>query len=151
MKRIIQFLSFCSVVGAGACSAGLSLHTQEASGQNTLAAFDAARLRVEFHGGPVDVLVLGPGLDEDVRTVLRRLRGAIDVDQVPSSSTNSLPAKYFVLNAFRIGSDQGHLAGRLGPVPALGERVLACGTTFEVELDRRSGSWQAKVVRLIVC
>ncbi len=116
-------------------------------------ALDVALLRVEFHGGAVEVIVIGPAIDEATASVLKRARGAIPLKEMPASPGLNLPAKYFLLKSFQLSNDRGALTGTLGPVfaPKPGVILMACGTTFKLDLDRSTGTWQAKVSSVIVC
>ena len=129
------------------------LQLQTVSREPTLVeAFDvAALLRVEFHGGAVEVIVIGPEIDEATAAVLKRSRAAIPLKEVPASPGLNLPARYFLLKSFQLGKDRGAMSGTLGPVPAPRPGLMACGTTFKLDLDRSSGTWQAKVAGITVC
>ena len=118
-----------------------------------LEAFEAVRVLVEFHGGPVEVIVIGPSIDETTAAVLKRERAAIQLKEVPAGSGLKLPARHLLLNSFQLGPDRGSLSATLGPVPAPqpGLILLACGTNFRIDLDRSSGKWHVKVVGLTAC
>jgi hypothetical protein len=42
------------------------------------------------------------------------------------------------------------MSGTVGPV-FIPVSMLACGSTFALELDRRPGGWEVNVVALTVC
>jgi hypothetical protein len=144
MKHVILIFAFA----AAACSAGSAL--RQPSDATLIAAFDAGRARVEFHGGTLDVVVLDAALESRTRVALERARKAISLDRVPSSSAFSLPARYFLLKSLRVDNGEGQMSGTVGPV-SKPVSMGACGSTFKLALDGRSGSWQAKVVALTVC
>jgi hypothetical protein len=148
MNRSVLLITLAVLLGSASCSPGIALH--QSTDVELLAAFNAGRTRIEFHGGPIDVVVLSADIETGTGAALRRARSVIQPDQVPKSTTVSLPAKYFLLKSLRVDGAQGRLSGTLGPV-SNPVSMAACGSTFEVALDRLAGVWQAKVVSLTVC
>jgi hypothetical protein len=151
-SELDQLLS--AIVIAIGCGRRMPLQRQAGPDESTLVeAFDAARLRVEFHGGDVDVLVIGPATDDATAEVLKRHRAGIFLHEVPASSDLALPARYFLLKSFQLAGHQGAVSGTLGPVQRSkpGVASLSCGTTFNLELNRSPGGWLAKVSSLPVC
>jgi len=148
-------LVVCALLIAVACGPRRLQQPQAALTELTLIeAFDAARLRVEFHRSPIEVLVIGPSIDDSTTSVLKHLRQGILLSDVPISTDLILPARYFLLKSLQLTGDTGTLVGTLGPLPAQrpgGVPLLACGTTFNIDLDRSTGKWQAKVSGITVC
>ena len=122
---------------------------------NLAEAFDVALDRIKLHGGALDAVVLGPSIDEAITAVLKREHSGAALKDAPSRPGFALPARYFLLTSFQLTGDSGTLSGTLGPVgtPGPAASLLACGTTFNIVLDRTStsGMWRATVSSLTVC
>jgi hypothetical protein len=146
-----MLLSAALVILAGVPQVHTPMSAQDE--QRLLAVVDAAREKVEFHNGRVKVFVIGPAIDEAAGAVLKRALGAITQDQLPPDAAFKLPAGYFLLKSLRVSGDTATVSGTLGPVPAPREGVvlLACGTTFNIDVSKTPEGWVARVSSLIVC
>lgn len=118
-----------------------------------LAVVAAARERVEFHVGKVEVFVIDPAIDDTTAAVLTRELRAIPSKQVPRTATFDLPAGYFLLKSIRFRDDSATITGTMGPIPAPRDGVvlLGCGTTLLIDVTKTPQGWVGKVSSLIVC
>jgi hypothetical protein len=66
MRQVVVILAF----GVAACSTGSAL--RQPGDLELIGAFDSGRARVEFHAGPIEVVVLDPGLEAKTRATLER-------------------------------------------------------------------------------
>ncbi len=141
----------------GLAIAGTATHVRQAtlpSGEaRLLAVVAAARERIEFHVGKVEVFVIDPTIDEATAAVLTRELRAIPSKQVPRTATYDLPAGYFLLKSIRFHDDSATVTGTMGPIPAPrdGLVLLACGTTLLIDVTKTPAGWVGKVSSLIVC
>jgi hypothetical protein len=146
-----MLLSAALVFVGGVAQVAPPMTTQDE--QRLLAVVGAARERVEFHGGRVRVFVIGPTIDEPAGAVLKRAVGAITQDEVPRDPAFKLLTGYFLLKSLRVTGDKATVSGTLGPVPAPREGgvLLACGTTFNIDVTKTPDGWVARVSSLSAC